>query len=119
MPFDLPWLCKDSVRAALAERSSYGPGLVPPRGSKPVPALDKKRHGVKISPVGVAVLEVDEEAFVVDEVRPGVPSRDVQLDKAVARHPEGGDVLNPRPHVITEVAGLRTSPPSGCRATAL
>ena len=40
-----------------------------------------------------------------DEVRPGMPGRDVQLDQAVARHPEGGNVLKPRPRVITEVAG--------------
>src|SRR6266436_7057176 len=97
MLFHLLGYAKTASVAALAERSSYGPGLVPPRGSNPVPALDNKRYGVKISPIGVAVLEVEEEAFVVDEVRPGVPSRDVQLDKAVARHPEGGDVLNPRP----------------------
>jgi len=62
---------------------------------------------VKITPVGVEVLEVDEEAFVVDEVRPGVPSRDVQLDQAIARHPEGGDGLDARPRVITKVAGWR------------
>jgi hypothetical protein len=30
------------------------------RGSEPVPALDWKRHGVKITLVGVEVLEVDE-----------------------------------------------------------
>ena len=29
-------------------------------GSEPVPALDRQRHGVKITPVGVEVLEVDE-----------------------------------------------------------
>jgi hypothetical protein len=35
---------------------------------------------VKILAVGVEVLEVDELAFVMDEVGPGVPGRDVQLD---------------------------------------
>ena len=62
---------------------------------------------MKISPVGVEVLEVDEEAFVMDEVRPGVPGRDVQLDQVIARYPKGGDVLNPRARVITKVAGWR------------
>src|ERR1700757_2520440 len=42
-----------------------------------------------------------------DEVWPGVPARDVQLDQLIPRYPEGGDVLNPRPRVITEVAGWR------------
>jgi hypothetical protein len=62
---------------------------------------------VKISPVGVEVLKVDEEAFVMDKVRPGVPGRDVQFDQVITRHPKGGNVLNPRPRVITEVAGWR------------
>ena len=68
----------------------------PWRGSEPVAALDGKRHGVEIAPVGVEVLEVEEQAFVVDEMRPGMPGRDVQFDQAVARHPEGDDVLDPR-----------------------
>src|SRR5438128_12659901 len=42
-----------------------------------------------------------------DEVRPGVPSRDVQLDQAIARHAEGGDVLDSRPRVITKIARWR------------
>ena len=77
------------------------------RGSEPVTALDIERHGVKITPVGVEILQVDEQAFVVDEMRPGVPGRDVQLDQAIARHPEGGDVLDARTRVITEVAWWR------------
>ncbi len=62
---------------------------------------------MKIAPVGVEVFEVDEQAFVVDEVRSGVPSRDVQLDQAIARHAEGDDVLDPRARVIAEVARRR------------
>jgi hypothetical protein len=52
---------------------------------------------VKITAVGIEVLEVDKQAFVMDEVRPGVPSRDMQFDQAIARHPEGGYVLDARP----------------------
>jgi hypothetical protein len=62
---------------------------------------------VKITPVGVEVLEVDEQAFLVDEVRTGMPSRDVQLDQAIARHPEGSDVLDARARVVTKVARWR------------
>src|SRR3974390_2995513 len=51
-------------------------------GSEPVPTLDRERHGVKIAPVGVEVLEVEEQAFVVDEMRPGMPGRDMELDQA-------------------------------------
>src|SRR5437764_7726545 len=40
-------------------------------------------------------------------MRPGVPGRDVQLDQAIARNPEGGDVLDARARVITEVARWR------------
>ena len=36
-----------------------------------------------------------------------MPSRDVQLDQAIARHPEGGDVLEARARVITKVARWR------------
>ena len=36
------------------------PRLLSPRGLEPVPALDRKRHGVKITVIGVEVLEVDE-----------------------------------------------------------
>jgi hypothetical protein len=43
----------------------------------------------------------------VDEVWPGVPSRDVQLDQAIARHPEGRDVLDARPRAITKIARWR------------
>jgi hypothetical protein len=76
-------------------------------GSEAVPALDCKRHGVKITAVCVEVLEVDEQAFVMDEVRPGVPSGDVQFDQAVAQHPEGGDVRDARLRVVAEVARRR------------
>jgi hypothetical protein len=31
-----------------------------------------------------------------------MPGRDVQLDQAITRHPEGGDVLDARPRVITK-----------------
>ena len=40
-----------------------------------------------------------------DEVRPGVPRRNVKHDQAIARHPEGGDVFDARPRVITKIAG--------------
>ena len=39
---------------------SIDPSLSSSRGSEAVAALDGKRHSVKISPVGVEVLEVDE-----------------------------------------------------------
>jgi hypothetical protein len=39
-----------------------------------------------------------------DEMRPGMPGRDVQLDQAITRHSEGGDVLDARTRVIAEVA---------------
>ena len=39
-----------------------------------------------------------------DEVRPGVPGRNVQFDKPVARHPEGGYVLDAGTRVIAIVA---------------
>src|SRR5690242_20001716 len=86
----------------------WSPGIKRGAGSsEPVPAFDRKRHRVKITPVGVEVLEIDEQAFVVDEMRPGVPSRDVQLDQAVARDPERGDVLKAGPRVVIEVARWR------------
>ena len=59
------------------------------------------------APVGVQVLDVDEQALVVDEVRPGVPGRDVQLDQPIARHAEGDDVLDARDRVVTEQGELR------------
>src|SRR5438552_6172822 len=40
-------------------------------------------------------------------MRPGMPGRDVQLDQAITRHPEGGDVLDARTRVIAEVAWWR------------
>ena len=42
-----------------------------------------------------------------DEMRPGVPGRDVQLDQAIAWHPEGGDILDARPRIIIKVARWR------------
>src|SRR5947209_16036393 len=51
--------------------------LLAVRDSEPVAALDLERHGVKIMPVGVEVFQVNEQAFVVDEMRPGMPGRDV------------------------------------------
>src|SRR5262249_17852517 len=83
------------------------PRLPLSRGSEPVPALDWESHGVKIPPVGVEVLQVDEEAFVVDEVGPGMPRCDMQLDQAVPGHPEGNDILNARPCVVAEIARWR------------
>jgi len=75
--------------------------------SAPIAAFERKRHAVKIAPVGVQILKVDEQAFVMDEVRPGVPSDDMQFDQAIARHPEGGDVLDARPRVVAKVARRR------------
>jgi hypothetical protein len=75
--------------------------------SKPVTALDRERHGVKIAPVGVEVFEVEEQAFVVDEMRPRVPSRHVQLDQAISRHAEGGDVFDAWARVVAEIARWR------------
>jgi hypothetical protein len=71
------------------------------------PALDRKRHRVKITVIGVEVLKVDEQAFVMDEMRHRVPGRDVQLDQAIAGHPEGGDILGARPRSIIKVARWR------------
>jgi hypothetical protein len=47
-------------QAHLSGCQSRHPRLPLSRGSEPVPALDWKRHGVKIPPVGVEVLQVDE-----------------------------------------------------------
>ena len=62
---------------------------------------------MKILAVGVEVLEIDEQAFVMGEVRPGVPGRGVQLDEAIAGYSEGGDVLVSRPRIVPKVAGWR------------
>ena len=62
---------------------------------------------MKITVIGVEVLEVDEQTFVMDEMRPRVPGRDVQLDQAIAGHPEGGDILDARPRIIIKVARWR------------
>ena len=40
-------------------------------------------------------------------MRPGVPGRDVQLDQAIAWHPEGGDILDARAGIIIKVARWR------------
>src|ERR1700732_245775 len=40
-------------------------------------------------------------------MRPGVPGRDVQLDQAIAWHPEGGDILEARARIIIQVARRR------------
>src|SRR5215472_15693987 len=77
------------------------------RGSKAIPELDCKRHGVKVASVGIEVLEVYEQAFVVDEMRPRMPGRDMQLNQAIARHPEGYNVLNARTRAIAEIARWR------------
>src|SRR5271165_5378176 len=77
------------------------------RGLQPVAALGCQRHGMKITPVRVEVLEVDEEAFVMDEVWPGMPGRNVQLDQAIARHPKRSDVVDARARVVAEVARRR------------
>src|SRR6266550_1944876 len=42
-----------------------------------------------------------------DEVRSGMPRRDVQLDQAVARYSEGYDVLDARARLVTKVAWRR------------
>ena len=83
------------------------PSLLSSRCSEPVPALDRKRHRVKITVIGVEVLKVNEQAFVMDEMRPRVPGRDVQFDQAIARHQEGGDILDARARIIIQVARWR------------
>jgi len=62
---------------------------------------------VKITVIGVEVLEVDEQTFVMDEMWAGVPGRDVQFDQAIARHQEGGDILDARARIIIQVARWR------------
>ena len=62
---------------------------------------------MKITVIGVEVLKVDEQAFVTDEMRPGVPGRDVQLDQAITGHSEGGDILYARPRIVIKVARWR------------
>src|SRR5438105_4510877 len=39
-----------------------------------------------------------------DEMRTGEPGRNMQLDQAIARQPEGDDVSNARPRLVAEVA---------------
>src|SRR5215469_9064782 len=75
--------------------------------SEPTAALCGKRHAVKIATVGVEVFEIDEEALVVDKVRPGVPCRDMQFDHPVARNPEGDDIREARPRLVGEIARRR------------
>src|SRR5437764_8733612 len=77
------------------------------RSSEPISALGGKRHGVKIAPVGVEVLQIKEQAFVMDEMRPGMPGPDMQLDQPVARHPERDNVLEARACVVAEIARRR------------
>jgi hypothetical protein len=62
---------------------------------------------VKITVIGVEVLKVNEQAIVMDEMRPRVPGRDVQLDQAIAGHSKGGDILDTRPRIIIKVARWR------------
>ena len=62
---------------------------------------------MKIAPIGVEVFEVEELALVMDEMRPRMPSRDVQLDDAVARYPESDDVFEARARIIAKVARWR------------
>ncbi|MGH7036807.1 MAG: hypothetical protein ACREE1_01535, partial [Stellaceae bacterium] len=62
---------------------------------------------MKIAPVGVAVLQVDKKAFIMDEVRSGMPGCDVQLDQPVARDPEGGDVCEARTRIVAEITRRR------------
>jgi len=54
-----------------------------PIGSKQIAAAGTERKGVKIA-VRVEVFEVHELVLVMNEMRPGVPGRDVQPDGAVA-----------------------------------
>ena len=39
-----------------------------------------------------------------DEVWPGVPRCDVQLDQPITRYPEGDNILDPRARVVAKVA---------------
>ena len=42
-----------------------------------------------------------------DEVWPGVPRCDVQLDQPITRYPEGDNILDPRARVVAKVARWR------------
>src|SRR5204862_239227 len=50
---------------------------------------------------------IEEQAFVMHKMRPGMPGRDVQFDDAIARHPDGDDVLDARRRVIAKIPGRR------------
>ena len=51
-----------------------------------------------------------------DEMRPGMPGRNVQLNQAIAWHPEGGDILDARAGIIIKVARWRDADqPTLCR----
>ena len=78
-----------------------------PERSEPVAAFDRQCGGMEIAPVGVEVLQIEEQAFVMHEMRPGMPGRDVQFDDAITRHPEGDDVLDARRRVVAKVPGRR------------
>src|SRR5690242_11499808 len=71
--------------------------------SQAVTALDRKWHGVEITTIGVAVLQIDEQALVMDEMRPGVPGCNMQFDEAIARDPEGGDVVDLRARIVVQI----------------
>ena len=62
---------------------------------------------MEIAPVRVEVLQIEEQAFVMHKMRPGMPGRDVQFDDAIARHAERDDVLDPRPRFVIEIACCR------------
>src|SRR4051794_6157332 len=59
---------------------------------------------MEVAPVGVEVFEIEEQAFVMDEMRPGMPGRDMQFDDAVARHAERNNVFEGRTRVVMEFA---------------
>src|SRR5277367_1455233 len=59
---------------------------------------------MKIASVSV---EVDELALVVDEVRSGVPRRNVQFDQAVTGYPEGDNILEAGPPAVAQITWRR------------
>ena len=59
-PFGLDARLSRPHREVARARQSVDRSLSPPCDLEPVPALDRKRHAVKITPVRVQVLKVDE-----------------------------------------------------------
>ena len=81
--------------------------LTESKRSEPVAAFGRKRDAVEIAPVRVEVLQIEEQAFVMHKMRPGMPGRDMQFDDAIARHAKRDDVLDTRARLVIEIACCR------------